>query len=83
MLTHLVCHHTLTYQFHSLQDILRLLTLCFEYGMHDYTHDAFSRGFNLISIDTWLQVIPQLIARIHTPEPRVAKLLLDLLSQVR
>jgi FKBP12-rapamycin complex-associated protein len=50
--------------------------------MHEYTHDSFSRGFNSISIDTWLQVIPQLIARIHTPEPRVAKLLHELLSQV-
>ena len=65
-----------------LQDILRLLTLWFDYGMHEYTHDSFSRGFNSISIDTWLQVIPQLIARIHTPEPRVAKLLHELLSQV-
>jgi hypothetical protein len=43
----------------SLQDTLRLLTLWFKYG-HDTAVDrAMTEGFGDVSIDTWLQVIPQ------------------------
>jgi hypothetical protein len=39
-------------------------------------------GFNSISIDTWLDVIPQLIARIHTPAPPIRRLIHELLTRV-
>jgi hypothetical protein len=39
-------------------------------------------GFNSISIDTWLDVIPQLIARIHTPQPPIRRLIHELLTRV-
>ena len=28
-------------------------------------------GFDAINVETWLLVVPQLIARIHTNEPKV------------
>lgn len=66
----------------SLQDTLRLLTLWFKYGYQLDVTIAIGEGFNNVSIDTWLQVIPQLIARIHTPNPHVRRLIHQLLSDV-
>ncbi len=43
----------------NLQDILRLLTLWFNYGHYPDVERALQEGFNLVSIDTWLVVIPQ------------------------
>jgi len=39
-------------------------------------------GFELITIETWLQVIPQILARIHSPSFAVRRLILRLLSSV-
>jgi FKBP12-rapamycin complex-associated protein len=39
-------------------------------------------GFNTLAIDTWLQVIPQLIARINSPISAVRRLLHQLLIRV-
>ncbi|KAJ3083065.1 phosphatidylinositol kinase- protein kinase tor1 [Rhizoclosmatium hyalinum] len=66
----------------SLQDTLRLLTLWFKYGYNIDVNMAISEGFGSVTIDTWLQVIPQLIARIHTPSQHVRRLLHQLLSDV-
>ncbi|KAI8819891.1 armadillo-type protein [Fimicolochytrium jonesii] len=66
----------------SLQDTLRLLTLWFKYGFQQDVNIAIGEGFNSVSIDTWLQVIPQLIARIHTPSPHVRRLIHHLLADV-
>ena len=52
---------------HVQQDILRLLTLWFNYGNRADVVAAIEDGFNQLSIDTWLHVIPQIIARINTP----------------
>jgi len=86
----------------------RLLTLWFKYGDKKKVEEALVEGFNTVSIDTWLQVIPQvtsatfsfstptplmclvfpplpcpqLIARIHSPMPSVARLIHDLLTNV-
>jgi FKBP12-rapamycin complex-associated protein len=43
----------------SLQDTLRLLTLWFNYGHHADVNYAIAEGFSTVSIDTWLEVIPQ------------------------
>ncbi|KAK9470032.1 armadillo-type protein [Dipodascopsis tothii] len=66
----------------SLQDILRLLTLWFRYGGLPEPSKAMGEGFTTISIDTWLEVIPQLIARIHQPNPIVRKSLHTLISDL-
>lgn len=49
----------------SLQDTLRLLTLWFAHGGEQEVNSAVLEGLYDISIDTWLEVIPQLIARIN------------------
>lgn len=43
----------------NLQDILRLLTLWFNHGHYEDVGAALQEGFALVSIDTWLVVIPQ------------------------
>ena len=43
----------------ALQDTLRLLTLWFKYGHQNDVNMTIGESFNSISIDTWLEVIPQ------------------------
>ncbi|TDH73380.1 hypothetical protein CCR75_008691 [Bremia lactucae] len=64
------------------KDVLRLLTLWFTQGNRSDVHMAMVEGFHEASIDTWLDVIPQLIARIDTPHPKTSELLHDLLSRI-
>ena len=66
----------------SLQDTLRLLTLWFKYGYQQDVNSAIAEGFTTVTIDTWLEVIPQLIARIHAPSPLVRRLIHQLLADV-
>lgn len=66
----------------SLQDTLRLLTLWFTFGGIPEAAQAMHEGFNLIKIDTWLDVVPQLITRIHQPNQTVSRSLLSLLSDL-
>lgn len=66
----------------ALQDTLRLLTLWFKYGYQSDVNIAIAEGFNTVSIDTWLEVIPQVIARIHTSSPIIRRLIHQLLSEV-
>lgn len=66
----------------SLQDTLRLLTLWFDYGQWHEVYDAVVEGIRLIEINTWLQVIPQLIARIDTPRALVSRLIHHLLIDI-
>lgn len=66
----------------SLQDTLRLLTLWFKYGHQEDVSQAVSEGFASVIVDTWLEVIPQIIARITAPSPRVRRLIHNLLSDV-
>ncbi|KAI0395542.1 TOR kinase [Xylariaceae sp. FL0594] len=66
----------------SLQDTLRLLTLWFAHGGSSEVNAAVTQGFGTVSVDTWLEVIPQLIARINQPNPRVRQSIHNLLSDV-
>ncbi|GFS18339.1 serine/threonine-protein kinase mTOR [Elysia marginata] len=66
----------------SLQDTLRLLTLWFDYGQWPGVNDIMSEGIKSIQIDNWLQVIPQLIARIDTPRLLVQRLVHQLLVDI-
>lgn len=66
----------------SLQDTLRLLTLWFNYGYEQSVHNAINRGFGDVSVDVWLEVIPQIIARIHSPRLPVRQLIQQVLSDV-
>lgn len=69
-------------QGNSLQDTLRLLTLLFDYGQHPEVYEALVNGMRMIEINTWLQVIPQLIARIDTNRTLVSQLVHQLLIDI-
>ncbi|GAP93296.1 putative FKBP12-rapamycin complex-associated protein [Rosellinia necatrix] len=66
----------------SLQDTLRLLTLWFAHGGSSDVNTAVIQGFSTVSVDTWLEVIPQLIARINQPNPRVRQSIHNLIADV-
>ena len=66
----------------SLQDTLRLLTLWFAHGGSSEVNAAVTEGFTSVSVDTWLEVIPQLIARISQPNARVRQSIHNLLADV-
>jgi FKBP12-rapamycin complex-associated protein len=66
----------------SLQDTLRLLTLWFELGYDAQVHRVLADGIKTVDKNTWLQVVPQLIARIDSPKELISKLIHDLLADV-
>ncbi|GER42126.1 serine/threonine protein kinase mTOR [Striga asiatica] len=66
----------------SLQDILRLLTLWFNHGATSEVQVALQRGFSLVNINTWLVVLPQIIARIHSNNRAVRELIQALLVRI-
>ena len=66
----------------SLQDTLRLLTLWFAYGAHPDVTGAVTQGISTVSVETWLEVIPQLIARINQPNKIVREAIHSLLTDV-
>jgi len=66
----------------SLQDTLRLLTLWFNHGSDLDVNHAIMEGYTRINIDTWLEVIPQLIARINQSNPIVRQTIHRLLDDV-
>lgn len=66
----------------GLQDSLRLLTLWFKYGSNAEINAAVGDGFFSVPVDNWLQVIPQLIARIHVTSPQVRRLVHQVLSDI-
>ncbi|WPH02862.1 Hypothetical protein R9X50_00573000 [Acrodontium crateriforme] len=66
----------------SLQDMLRLLTLWFAHGKHQQVTHSVTQGITSVSVDTWLEVIPQLIARINQPNRIVREAIHNLLVDV-
>ncbi|EYU37539.1 hypothetical protein ABFS82_02G047600 [Erythranthe guttata] len=66
----------------SLQDILRLLTLWFNHGATSEVQLALQKGFSLVNINTWLVVLPQIIARIHSNNHAVRELIQSLLVRI-
>ncbi|TKA63316.1 hypothetical protein B0A55_12457 [Friedmanniomyces simplex] len=66
----------------SLQDTLRLLTLWFAHGKHQEVTHSVTQGIASVSIDTWLEVIPQIIARINQPHKIVRDAIHNLLVDV-
>ena len=66
----------------ALQDTLRLLTLWFKFGAHDDVSHAMASGFGSVDVDTWLEVIPQIIARIQTPSANIRRNIDNILNEV-
>jgi FKBP12-rapamycin complex-associated protein len=67
---------------HCLQNTLRLLTLWFEYGQYQQVNETLAEGIRTVPVEVWLQVLPQLIARIDSPRPLVHQLIRILLIDV-
>lgn len=65
-----------------LQDILRLLTLWFNHGATADVQMALQKGFAHVNINTWLVVLPQIIARIHSNNHAVRELIQSLLVRI-
>ncbi|KAJ2715121.1 phosphatidylinositol kinase- protein kinase tor1, partial [Coemansia spiralis] len=66
----------------TLQDTLRLLTAWFNYSRYEKVAQAVQDGFNAVPIRTWLQVIPQILARIHIRSESTRRLIGQLLVEV-
>ncbi|KAJ2549728.1 phosphatidylinositol kinase- protein kinase tor1, partial [Coemansia sp. RSA 1933] len=66
----------------TLQDTLRLLTAWFSYSQYEGVAQAILDGFNSVPIKTWLQVIPQILARIHIKYESTSKLIRQLLTEI-
>ncbi|CAB40167.2 TORC1 serine/threonine protein kinase Tor2 [Schizosaccharomyces pombe] len=66
----------------NLQDTLRLLNLWFKFGNNSNVINTLNVGISTVNIDIWLDVIPQLIARIHASSLSVRKSVHQLLSDV-
>ncbi|KAF8034900.1 hypothetical protein BT93_C1046 [Corymbia citriodora subsp. variegata] len=66
----------------SLKDILRLLTLWFNHGATIEVQKALQKGLTLVKINTWLVVLPQIIARIHSNNRAVRELIQALLIRI-
>ncbi|KAK2968912.1 hypothetical protein RJ640_018604 [Escallonia rubra] len=63
-------------------DILRLLTLWFNHGVTVEVQMALQKGFAHVNINTWLVVLPQIIARIHSNNHAVRELIQSLLVRI-
>ncbi|KAJ2872287.1 phosphatidylinositol kinase- protein kinase tor1 [Coemansia aciculifera] len=66
----------------TLQDTLRLLTVWFNYSQHDSVVQAVIEGIKFIPLPTWLQVIPQILARIHIKSEGTSRLIKQLLAEL-
>jgi FKBP12-rapamycin complex-associated protein len=64
----------------NLQDTLRLLTLFFQYPSD--VCNPFMEGLDGLNVDLWLQVIPQIIARIHSNVSDISMPLQNLLTRI-
>ena len=53
-----------------------------QYGAYKEVSAAYQQGFTTGSVSTWLQVIPQIIARMDAPSKPVRRLIYDLLVYV-
>jgi phosphatidylinositol kinase/protein kinase (PI-3 family) len=65
-----------------MQDMLCILSLWFRYGKLAEVYNALESGLATVAIDTWLGVLPQLIARIDHPDKDARHLLHSLLMRL-
>lgn len=64
------------------QDMLNLLTCLFKYGELSDVTTKVSEGMGTITLEAWLGVLPQLLARIHIRQPSVRSVLHPLLTKL-
>lgn len=64
------------------QDMLNLLTCLFKYGEQSSVASVVNGYVDTVPIDTWLGVLPQLLARIHIRSPTIRSVLHPLLVRL-
>ena len=65
-----------------LQDLLLLLDVWFQVGMEKSIDRLMNQKIEIISLDSWFLVIPQLLARINVTNPFIRKTLIFLLKKI-
>ncbi|KAJ2781003.1 phosphatidylinositol kinase- protein kinase tor1 [Coemansia interrupta] len=66
----------------SLQDMLRLLTVWFNYAQYDQVVQAVQSQLKSISLRMWMQVIPQILARTHIQHQKTIDLIKHILTDI-
>ena len=66
----------------TLQDILRIIDVWFIMGQEECIDKLVIQSFDTIDIDTWLLVIPQLLARVNIKDERIKNTLSILLRKI-
>ena len=65
-----------------LKDLLLLLNIWFKVGMDEKIDELMNEKIDNISLDSWILVIPQLLARINVTNPFIRKTLISLLKKI-
>jgi FKBP12-rapamycin complex-associated protein len=65
-----------------LQDLLLLINIWFQIGNEEYIDKLMNEKIDIISIQCWMLVIPQLLARINISNPLIRKTLILLLKKI-
>ncbi|KAJ9460065.1 Serine/threonine-protein kinase TOR [Diplonema papillatum] len=60
-------------------NLLRILNIWFRYAQHDTIASELLRGQRAIPVSIWIYVLPQLVARVSFPQPRVREQVENLL----
>jgi len=66
----------------TLQNTLRLLKLWFRHGNIPEIETIVRNGFDKIDLKVWIDVIPQLLARVDIKDLVIRKSLIDLLEKI-
>ena len=65
-----------------LQDLLLLLNIWFQVGAEGSIDKLMNESIEIISLESWFLVIPQLLARINITNPLIRKTLISLLKKI-
>ena len=65
-----------------LQDLLLLINIWFQIGNEEYIDKLMNEKIDIISIQCWILIIPQLLARINITNPLIRKTLILLLKKI-
>ena len=66
----------------TLQDLLRIIEIWFQVGEDITVIKLIKQSFIKIDIDTWLQVLPQLLARVNTKNELIQESLIEILKLI-
>ena len=65
-----------------LQDLLRMIDIWFIVGYEEIIDNLINQSFESININSWILVIPQLLARVNIKEERIQNSLCKILTKI-